>query len=209
MLLYDHVPGFDGLRVPARFGMIVALFLAVLAGYGARAALRRRGAWLAALLSAAVLIESAAVPLRISEPATAPGFRPPPRIVGGQPAPPIYGAVKGLPPGSAIAEFPFGEPAYDLLYMFYSTEHWVPLVNGYSGNFPPAYPRLQTALRRPWERPADAWSALISSGATHALVHADAYLDNDGRQVVDWLLAHGARPVAHVGDDRLFALGRN
>jgi hypothetical protein len=35
--LYLNVPGFDGLRVPARMGMLVALFLAVLGGYGAAA----------------------------------------------------------------------------------------------------------------------------------------------------------------------------
>ena len=44
---YQYVPGFDGLRVPARMGMLFALFLAVLGGYGAArrfeadAALRR------------------------------------------------------------------------------------------------------------------------------------------------------------------------
>ena len=36
-LLFDYVPGFDGVRVPARFAMIVAFALAVLAGYGAAA----------------------------------------------------------------------------------------------------------------------------------------------------------------------------
>ena len=34
-LLYDYVPGFNGVRVPARYAMIAGLFLAVLAGYGA------------------------------------------------------------------------------------------------------------------------------------------------------------------------------
>ncbi len=35
-LLYDYVPGFDGVRAPARFGMLFALFLAVLASLGVR-----------------------------------------------------------------------------------------------------------------------------------------------------------------------------
>ena len=34
---YQYVPGFDGLRVPARMAMIFALALAVIGGYGARA----------------------------------------------------------------------------------------------------------------------------------------------------------------------------
>ena len=33
-LLYDHVPGFNGVRVPARYAMIAGLFLAILAGCG-------------------------------------------------------------------------------------------------------------------------------------------------------------------------------
>ena len=40
--LYWHVPGYDGLRVPARFGMLAALGLAGLAGFGAHA-LNSRG----------------------------------------------------------------------------------------------------------------------------------------------------------------------
>ena len=39
--LYSHVPGFDGLRVPARYAMLVTLFLAVTAGFGAAAIERR------------------------------------------------------------------------------------------------------------------------------------------------------------------------
>src|SRR4029450_12697183 len=39
---YDFVPGFDGLRVPARFAMIAALGLATLAGLGAALFERRR-----------------------------------------------------------------------------------------------------------------------------------------------------------------------
>ena len=39
---YRFVPGFDGLRVPARFGMIVALGLASLVAYGAVAIGRLR-----------------------------------------------------------------------------------------------------------------------------------------------------------------------
>ncbi|MDP2055459.1 MAG: hypothetical protein Q8L75_17605, partial [Acidobacteriota bacterium] len=35
--LYHYVPGFDGVRVPARYAMIAGLFLAVLAGYGVAA----------------------------------------------------------------------------------------------------------------------------------------------------------------------------
>ena len=34
---YDYVPGFDGVRAPARFAMILTLALSVLAGLGVAA----------------------------------------------------------------------------------------------------------------------------------------------------------------------------
>src|SRR3954447_7463030 len=39
--LREHVPGYAGLRVPARFSMLVGLTLAVLSGYGAARILNR------------------------------------------------------------------------------------------------------------------------------------------------------------------------
>jgi hypothetical protein len=41
LLLYNYVPGFDGIRAPARLGMLFALFLAALASLGARAIERK------------------------------------------------------------------------------------------------------------------------------------------------------------------------
>ena len=37
---------------------------------------------------------------------------------------------------TVLLELPLGEPAFDIRYMFYSTLHWKPLVNGYSGGAP-------------------------------------------------------------------------
>ena len=42
-LLYDYVPGFNGVRVPARYAMIAGLFLAILAGYRLPAAVVASG----------------------------------------------------------------------------------------------------------------------------------------------------------------------
>ena len=61
IVLYAFVPGFDGVRVPARFFMVTALFLSVLAGLGAAwllARARRAGLVVVALGSALVLAES-------------------------------------------------------------------------------------------------------------------------------------------------------
>ena len=39
-------------------------------------------------------------------------------------------------PGTVVVEFPLGEWAYEVRYVFYSTAHWHPLFNGYSGHVP-------------------------------------------------------------------------
>ena len=64
--------------------------------------------------------------------------------------PAVYRFVAQLPASSALIELPFGEVAFETRYMFYSTTHWRPLVNGYSGGAPDQYglwaERLKDAL---------------------------------------------------------------
>ena len=72
---------------------------------------------------------------------------------------------------AVILELPLGEPAFDIRYMFYSTLHWKPLVNGYSGGEPPDYELLDTSLQDVTTRPDRAWQALLDSRATHVVVH--------------------------------------
>ena len=52
-LLYDYVPGFSGLRVPARYAMVAGVFLSILAGGGAAVLIRRAksGAWMTAAIA--------------------------------------------------------------------------------------------------------------------------------------------------------------
>ena len=62
---YWYVPGFDGLRVPARFAMLVVLFLSVAAGLGAAAIERRfrRGGAIAVALGALAVAEAFVAPI--------------------------------------------------------------------------------------------------------------------------------------------------
>jgi hypothetical protein len=105
-----------------------------------------------------------------------------------------------------VVEFPLGEWAYELSYVYYSTAHWHPLINGYSGTFPLSYTLRAGTLRRPEENPEAAWQTLAASGATHAVVHENFYRDNGGRVVSDWLSTHGARLVGTFDGDRVFEL---
>ena len=99
--------------------------------------------------------------------------------------------------------------------MFYSTRHWRPLINGYSGGAPAGYELIAGLLqdagrevtgRDGGDREGRRWQALASSGATHAIVHQGFYAGDRGPLVSSWIRAHGGREVAILGDDHLFQL---
>jgi hypothetical protein len=207
-LFYNYAPGFDGVRAPARFAMILTLALSVLAGLGVAALTRRRRAlaW-AIVLGAAVLVEGLAVPIPINQNAIdyrRPGLAPLPGSVAD--VPPVYELVAKLPPGTPIVELPLGEPAFDVRYMLYSTTHWQPLVNGYSGGAPADYERLDQSLQDALTRPEPAWQALTATRASHAIVHEAFYTENRGRRISEWLQANGAQELAVFGTDRIFRI---
>ena len=210
LFFYDYVPGFDGLRVPARFGMVYMLFLAILAGFGAQSLERRlrRGAVLIALLGALFLVEVNAAPINLNGTADAAGLaRPDAYVLPGPATVAIYRAVDTLPADVVLAEFPFGDSAYDLRYMYYSTTHWRRLLNGYSGAFPAWYIDAQQILGSvPNERLDEAHRFLMRAGVTHAIVHERAFLADNGARASQWLREIGARELASDEGDRLFEL---
>jgi hypothetical protein len=208
--LYEHVPGFDGLRVPSRYAMLVVLFLAIASAYGSAAVERRfrRGGALIAGLGLLAVVEALAAPIIINGTAPEGGYAAPPaRVYTGDDIPPVYRFLNTLPASSTVlAEFPFGETGYEVRYMFYSINHWHRLLNGYSGTFPLSYSRGSSLLRRPLNAPDPAWRALREAGATHAVVHENLYLNEEGRAVSRWLSDHGARQLAAFDGDTVFQL---
>ena len=208
---YRFVPGFDGLRVPARYAMIVTLGLAVLGSVGLAAIDRRRRRYASVAAGALIVFEAIAIPIPLNQYSadyTQPGLAPLPRVVatGGAGAPAVYGFIAQLPASAIVIELPLGEPAFDVRYMWYSTLHWKRLVNGYSGGAPLHYEFLREALKDLATRPDRAWQAIADSTATHAVVHEGAYADERGRLFGDFFLAHGASAVAVFGTDRVFQL---
>jgi len=207
---YETVPGFDGLRVPARFATIVTLGLAALAALGV-AALNHRDQMRASLIAASlILIEALAVPIPINQTSAdykQRGLAPLPGSVAiGSEAPPVYRYAAQLPDSAVLIELPLGEPAFDIRYMFYSTLHWRRLVNGYSGGAPLQYEMLTESLKDLATRPDRAWQALVDSTATHAIVHEASYAGDGGARLSSWLRARGAREVRVFGADRLFLI---
>ena len=122
-------------------------------------------------------------------------------------APAVYRYVAGqLPKNAVLMELPFGDPSWELRYVYYSTVHWRPLVNGYSGGFPDPYLRLRGYLDDPLRAPDDAFDALMQCGATHLILHATAYRDQEVADVRGWLESRGLRPLAFVGQDIVYVL---
>jgi hypothetical protein len=190
-IFYEWAPGFTGLRVPSLNFMLVAFMLAVLAGLGAALLTSASRAWARVVLVAgmiAILAESwsSAAPRDVPMPHR------------------IYDTVRALPSGSVVAEFPFGNVSSEILYTFYAGFHRKPILNGYSGFFPGSYSTLVARLA-PVPKGEEAWGALLSSGATHAVVHEDA-TDSRGLIASEWLRGHRARETAVFGTDRLFEL---
>jgi hypothetical protein len=129
--LYEHVPLYRGLRALARLGIVVVMFLGVLAGYGYALLVSERSravrSAVAALLVMGLLAEyRTAIPLEAY-----------PNV-----APTVYRFLATQPRG-IVAEFPVPElgalPGHDAEFAYMSTFHWFPLVNGYSGMYPPSY----------------------------------------------------------------------
>jgi hypothetical protein len=210
-VFYRFVPGFDGLRVPARFGMIVAFGLAALAGCGAAVIARQwNRRWLVVAASVLIVVESWAAPIAINQNATnykQRGLAPlPGALAVAEAALPLYAFVARLPETSVLLELPAGEPAFDVRYMLYALPHKRALVNGYSGGAPTDYTLLIEALKEILGRPDYAWQALTASAATHVIVHEASYEPGRGQRISAWLASHGAREIAAFDDGRVFEL---
>ena len=206
--LWTYVPGLEGLRVPARFGMIVALMLAVLGALGAATVARMRyGLIVLGVLTALFLYEAGAAPFVVNGMSPVKGFATPPaRLELPRRAPVVYRAVDQLPADAVIADLPLGEPDYDLRAMYYSIERWRPLVNGYSGFFPPHYGRVKVALSEVPRHPDVSVETLRELGVTHVIVHEAAYLDAEGRDTTATLRSRGATELFRDAGDVLLAL---
>ena len=211
---YHLVPGFDGLRVPARFGMVAAALLAALAGYGLAPLARwRRGSGLA-LVSVAFLFlaESYAVPMPVNQTWTSDERYMPawPTVHRLNDGPLAYRHLLAMPADTIVLELPLGESAWDLRYVYYAGLHGKRIVNGYSGYIPDGYGARVAHLAAFRTAPDEAWQAVTSSGATHLLLHEDAYRSGEWRAVSAWALGKGARQVVQFEDGaRLFEVPRN
>jgi F5/8 type C domain-containing protein len=155
-----HIPGWPGLRVPARFAMLMVLCVAIAAALAysrvTKTVSPSRRALLTSILTLALLGDAwmTSMPLE------------------GAPAPWPRGTTHTM---GAILSLPLGDPGDDITAMYRTIWHGRPIVNGYSGYFPPWYPSLRLGLDTKDPRLLDELGAL---GVTEIVL--DTSLDPDG-----------------------------
>ncbi len=201
ILLYRFLPGFNGLRVPARFHIFVMFGLSVLAAFGSRqliAKFRGKGRVLiSCLLPLLILAEYASFPIPLED------FPP-----GGN-VPEVYRWLAAQHNDGAVLEIPLPPPRFGIGLVecprvYYSTVHWHNLVNGYSGFFPPVYDEL---LRRWREAPvAQNIQDAADLGVRYLVVH-EAEFTAESRSLLASELARLAttvREAGRLGDDVVY-----
>jgi hypothetical protein len=190
-VLFHFVALYRGLRAPARLGIFVVMFLGILGAYGYTALAGSLGASarrvLAGVLAAALLIEYH-VTLPLEPYANHP--------------PPLYRYLAELPPG-VVAEFPVPRldalPGVEAEYAYMSIFHWRPLVNGYSGMYPPTYmARMPRLVGFP---DATSFAQLRRDNVRYVIVHEDSYpRDRVAELLRDLLMEPGLRLVGTFKD---------
>jgi len=134
---YRHVPGFNGMRVPARISVLALLGGSVFVGWGGARLMCRRPSIAGPVLLAFLLFEYQTYSLSRAMP-------PAPEI------PAVHRELAKAPSPGAVLVLPIHEGeeiTQESLYMYYSTVHWKPLVNGFSGWWPNDYWELVGRLR--------------------------------------------------------------
>jgi hypothetical protein len=204
--LYRFVPGFEGVRVPARYAMVVAFALSIAGASAMTPILKRRGGLVVlALVSILFFAEAHGETFSVNGMGSTQGYAlPEPRVEPPRRAPAIYKRVASLPRDIALLELPVGDSNWDLRSVYYSTVHWRKVVNGYSGFFPPGYGLLVLAMTDPSRSSDVSWQVIRSAGVTHVIVHERAFRTPEVEQIERWLRSHGAREMQREGADVLY-----
>ena len=197
------LPGFNFIRVPSRFILLVMLALGVLAGMGFdRLAVqlpRTTKSIALAIVSTLLLAEYvsypfASVPYRVDIPAID-------RWLDGQPKPFVVAELPVPSPGDLGAL-----ERQQTTSMLHATAHWQKTIHGYSGIRRPFHDQLYLDLTAFPD--ARSIQSLREVGATHVIVHTDAYESQDKWRMVEAQIAKTpALRLEHVeGAGRSYAL---
>jgi hypothetical protein len=202
-LLFDAVPGFKNVRVPARFAVMMMLGLSVLSAWGLLRVMGRRksakaGTLAAAVVAGLVIVEALSIPIPLSP------------VPIGRGIPEIYADVAKLPADAVLVELPMPlrdrDESDEAAAVYYSSFHRRRIVNGYSGNAPAGYRVVREAMSA---FPSEETIGLLRDlGVDHALVHAGGAQAERGAEILRRLGEFGswAELVAGKNGDSLFRL---
>jgi hypothetical protein len=194
VILHKYLPGFNGIRVPARFHVVVMFSLAVFASRGMAflgQKFKSGKIAFATIIAVLILAEYFSCPLPLRAVPTR------------EQMPSVYRWLGSFPPESfAVAEVPFPDADYKIGPMecprvFFSSFHFQKLLNGYSGFFPPLYDELKLRWTRfsALENVAD----LKTLGIRYIIFHMELCDPKILRSVFDSLKARTAE-FRFVGD---------
>ena len=181
------LPGYDSIRVPARFAMLAVLCLSVVAAFAfARLTARigrRPRMLLAAAVACGVLVDSAIgeMPLKT--------------------LPLRFYSLESLPGREAVAELPFGDSSGDVEAMYRGIFHRRPVANGYSGFFPRGFEMLRRGFAT---RDPQMLDVLTAFGPVVIVI--DKAQDADGRWETQVASRSGATLVAEESGRKMYAL---
>lgn len=199
-LLYSAWSVLHGLRAPARYGIFVLGGVAMLAALGLEWALeRRRYSTRAGWAAAAVVLVAAGIEYR----------SPQHELSRADQNPPVYQFLRRAPEG-VVLELPFSPPLsaepdplgrvdYDSDYVYWSTRHWHPLINGYSGYYPPSY--AVTRQRLEGFPDETAMALLAERRVRYVLLHSVYMRPEDTSRIIEALAARPhVRPLGTYRD---------
>ena len=161
--LFEWVPGFRAIRVPARWAVVAYVGLALLVALGTEALGRAR--WAVILL---LLIELHAAPLRW-------------QLLPSE-VPPVYKWLATEKP-HAVLELPIRDQLADYFYLLGATSHHRRIANGISGFDPPEFQRLNE-LSHATPISDELAGELRRIGVDTVIVHGD----RANASIRDWLL---------------------
>lgn len=215
-ILYWHLPGFDSMRVPARFGTLFLLGIAGLAASGTTVLLARIKTWRFPRINMRRAIPVAfSVALIIglgAEYATRPLAVVP--LESGDSIPAVYRWLANQPSAHVI-ELPLVIPDHEhsqsmaVREQYFSLIHHHPIVNGNANVLPKGYRSLVLDMKHfPSERTV---SILQGLEITHVVVHFDQYSSARRAELAAQLMSipDGLSPSAHFGETVVYTITRS
>jgi hypothetical protein len=176
MVLYNNIVFFKGIRVPARFGIIVMLALSVLAGYGAAKAMRmlknKGKAIFSGFILALLVYEFICAPLPYTK-------------ISREPAE-VYKWLASTKEQFAILEYPLYELQTNKYYMYRSIFHWKNLGNGSSGFNPPVFNRLRKVAHEMGPFPHQEFIQYVKTRVPvkYLILHLESFSDQEKDEIL-------------------------